>query len=70
MGPDRPRIVRTGPDVRMGSDGSEWVRMGPDGSGWVRMGLDGSRDVIMYVWDQNLSNCDDLIEFKYEFEFI
>ena len=60
MGPDRPRMIRTGPD------GS----MGPNGSGWVRMGLDGSRDVIMYVWDQNLSNYDDLIEFKYEFEFI
>ena len=54
----------------MGPDGSGWVRMGPDGSGWVRMGPDGSRDVIMYVKDQNLSNCDDLIEFKYECEFI
>ena len=53
----------------MGPDGSGWVRMA-DGSGWVRTGLDGSRDVIMYVWDQNLSNYDDVIEFKYEFEFI
>ena len=59
-----------GPDRSWCPDGSEWVRMGPDGSGWVRMGPDGSCDVIIYVWDQHLSNCDDLIELKYEFEFI
>ena len=61
-----PVLIRTDPDP----DRPRIVRMGPDGSGWVRMGPDGSHNVIMYVRDRNASNCDDLFEFKYEFEFI